>query len=79
MEILQVLFLELILCAVLISQEIDAHFPHKPFQPFFLFQNAFIDLLTSKASYFITKSIFNVFCKKCVREGFELLIHFSQA
>ena len=54
MGIFNVLFLELILCAVFLEKLKQAILSSH----FCLFQNGLIDLLTPKGSYFITKCYF---------------------
>ena len=55
MVMLNVLFLELILCAILSSD-------------FCLFRNGFVYLLTPRVSYFITKNMENAILQKNVEE-----------
>ena len=57
MVMLNVLFLELILCAILSSD-------------FCLFRNGFVYLLTPRVSYFITKNMENAILQKMWKRGF---------
>ena len=63
MEILNVQFLEIILCAVLVSYEIEAH----KSSHFCLFQNGLLVLLIRKGSYFLTKK----YIKSCFEKNVE--------